>query len=107
MLERDHGVGVALYSVTSYKSLREDAQAARKAGTVPVVEQVLKDAPGPLVAVSDYVTLLPDQISPFLDRSLRVLGADGVGMSDSREALRAHFGNDAASIVTAVLEELS
>ena len=107
VLERDHGVGVALYSVTSYKSLREDAQAARKAGTVPVVEQVLKDAPGPLVAVSDYVTLLPDQISPFLDRSLRVLGADGVGMSDSREALRAHFGNDAASIVTAVLEELS
>jgi len=55
------------------------------------------------VAVSDYVSLVPTQIAPFLDRPLTVLGTDGVGMSDTREALRKHFGTDAAAIVAAVL----
>ena len=108
ILERDHGVGVALYSATSYKALREEALSclANDPSATPLVAKILADAPGPLVAVSDYVSLVPTQIAPFLDRPLTVLGTDGVGFSDTREALRAHFGTDAASIVAAVLRAL-
>ena len=106
ILESEHGVGTSLYSVTSYKALRDEAREAKKAKRTPYVTQALSDAPGALVAVSDYVTLVPDQISPFIDRPLNVLGTDGFGCSDTREALRAHFGIDAESIVQAVLESL-
>ena len=108
ILEADHGVGVALYSATSYKALRDEALATLAADptATPKVATILKDAPGPLVAVSDYVSLVPTQIAPFLDRPLTVLGTDGVGLSDTREALRAHFGVDAAAIVAAVLRNL-
>ena len=50
--------------------------------------------------------IVPMQIAGFIDRPLLVLGTDGVGMSDSREALRAHFGVDARSIVETVLDAL-
>ena len=108
ILDEEHGVGVALYSATSYKSLRDEALAtlADDPTGTPLVAKILADAPGPLIAVSDYVSLVPTQISPFLDKPLTVLGTDGVGLSDTREALRAHFGIDAASIVRAVLRNL-
>ncbi len=109
LLEEKHGIAVALYSATSYKALREEALAclaANPAGT-PYVTEVLADAPGPLVAVSDYVTLVPTQIAPFLDRPLTVLGTDGAGLSDTREALRRYFRTDAQAIVEAVLSGLS
>ncbi len=104
ILEAEHAIGTSLYSVTSYKALRDEAREAKKAKRAPFVTEALSEAPGVLVAVSDYVTLVPDQISPFLDRPLNVLGTDGFGCSDTREALRAHFGIDAESIVQAVLE---
>jgi pyruvate dehydrogenase E1 component len=108
ILEHDHGVGVALYSATSYKALREQALAALGADpkATPLVAQILAEAPGPLVAVSDYVSMVPAQIEAFLDRPLTILGTDGVGMSDTREALRRHFGTDAQGIVAAVLANL-
>jgi pyruvate dehydrogenase E1 component len=108
ILEREHKVGVALYSATSYKTLREEALRTleRDPSGTPRVAQILAKAPGPLVAVSDYVSLVPTQIAPFLDRPLTVLGTDGVGMSDTREALRRHFGTDAEAIVAAVLKGL-
>ncbi len=108
ILEADHGVGVALYSATSYKALREQALAALEADpkATPLVATILADAPGPLVAVSDYVTMVPAQIAAFLDRPLTILGTDGVGMSDTREALRRHFRTDAQAIVDAVLAGL-
>ena len=81
--------------------------ARRDPAATPLVAQILADAPGPLVAVSDYVSLVPTQIAPFLDRPLTVLGTDGVGMSDTREALRRHFGTDAEGIVAAVLAGLN
>ena len=106
ILEEEHDVGVALYSVTSYKEIRHEAMHATRAGRQSYVAEVLDGAPGPLVAVTDYVTLVPMQIAGFIDRPLLVLGTDGVGMSDSREALRAHFGVDARSIVETVLDAL-
>ena len=108
ILEADHGVGVALYSATSYKALREQALAALEDDpkATPLVAKILADAPGPLVAVSDYVSMVPAQIAAFLDRPLTILGTDGVGMSDTREALRRHFRTDAQAIVDAVLARL-
>jgi pyruvate dehydrogenase E1 component len=107
ILERDHGVGVDLYSVTSYKALRSEALEAKAHHRTPHVTSVLEGAEGPIIAVSDYVTLVPDQVAPFIGRPMTVLGTDGVGMSDSREALRAHFGVDADSIVERTLLELT
>lgn len=109
ILKAEHNIDVALYSATSYKALREEALSclAKDPKATPLVAKILADAPSPLVAVSDYVSLVPTQIAPFLDRPLRVLGTDGAGLSDTREALRAHFGTDAASIVQAVLGSFS
>ena len=61
VLEAEHGVGVALYSATSYKALREEALATLAAdpSATPLVARILADAPGPLVAVSDYVSRSP------------------------------------------------
>jgi len=98
----DHGIGVTLFSATSYKALREEALDARAQHRQSFVSSMLDHLPGPLVAVSDYVTLVPDQISPFLNRPMTVLGTDGVGLSDNRQALREHFGIDQAAIVRTV-----
>jgi len=105
ILEAQHGVSVALYSVTSYSELRREALEANRTGrATSYVAEVLKSAPGPIVAVCDYDSLVPQQIAPFLPRPLAVLGTDGFGMSDTRAALRRHFGTDAEGIVAAVLK---
>ncbi len=66
----------------------------------------LRDAPGPVVAVSDWMRAVPDQIAPFVPGTWSSLGTDGFGLSDTRRALRQHFGVDASSIVLRVLEQL-
>ena len=73
---------------------------------VPLVTRKLADSDGPIVAVTDFMTLVPDQIARFTPRSLHVLGTDGFGRSDTREALRRFFEVDAAHIVVAVLSAL-
>ena len=53
--------------------------------------------------MSDWISAVPDQVAPWIPGGLRTLGTDGYGRSDSREALRQHFGVDRDSIVGAVL----
>jgi pyruvate dehydrogenase E1 component len=109
-------VGVELWSATSYKRLREDAldvarwnrlhpdQPARTAR----VTQLLGESAGPIVAVTDFMTSVPDQISRFLPgRSFTPLGTDGMGRSDTREALRHFFEVDTGHVVVAVLAALA
>jgi pyruvate dehydrogenase E1 component len=109
-------VGVELWSATSYKRLREDAldvarwnrlhpdQPARTAR----VTQLLGESTGPIVAVTDFMTSVPDQISRFLPgRSFTPLGTDGMGRSDTREALRHFFEVDTGHVVVAVLAALA
>ena len=67
----------------------------------------LADSEGPIVAVTDYMTLVPDQIARFTPRPLHVLGTDGFGRSDTREGLRSFFEVDAAHVVVAVLSALA
>ncbi|WP_194904165.1 pyruvate dehydrogenase (acetyl-transferring), homodimeric type [Catenulispora rubra] len=115
LLQRDWGVSADVWSVTSWTRLRRDALAAQawsfahpaEPRRVPFVTERLREAPGPVVAVSDWMRAVPDQIAPFVPGPWCSLGTDGFGLSDTRPALRRHFGVDAPSIVVRVLRELA
>ena len=114
-LAEHYDVGADLWSVTSYKKIRENALATERANRLrqsgpPVacdVTSKLANAGGPIVAVSDYMKLVPDQIARWVPGRFVTLGTDGFGRSDTREALRAFFEIDAAHIVVAVLSALA
>jgi pyruvate dehydrogenase E1 component len=72
----------------------------------PYVTEVLEDAPGPIVAVTDFMKAIPDQVARWVPGHFVALGTDGFGRSDTREALRRHFETDAAHVVVAVLDGL-
>ncbi len=109
-------VGCELWSATSYKTLREEAleverwnrlhpsQSARES----VVAKQLNNGDGPIVAVSDFMRMVPEQVARFITkRSFTPLGTDGMGRSDTRAALRRHFEIDSPHIVVTVLHQLS
>ncbi len=114
-LAEHYGVGAALYSATSYKRLREDALSAARWNRlhpgedprVPYVTQVLTDAPGPVIAVSDYLAAVPDQVGRWVPQRFRPLGTDGYGRSDTREALRRFFEVDTGHVVDATLAAIA
>jgi pyruvate dehydrogenase E1 component len=115
LLKSDWGVVADVWSVTSWTELRRDALAAERAALldpaaqvrVPYVTQVLGDTEGPVIAVSDYMRAVQDQIQPFVPGDFMSLGTDGWGMSDTRGALRRHFLVDAESITTQTLAMLA
>jgi len=78
----------------------------RPAGT-PYVTKALAEAEGPVVAVSDWMRGVPEQIRPWVPGTYVTLGADGFGFSDTRPAARRYFNTDAESVVVAVLEGLA
>ncbi len=114
MLAQDFSVAADVWSVTSYKELRRDALDVERANMLnpgkraktPYVTQCLKDEPGVLVAASDYMKVLPDSISKWLDRPLYALGTDGFGRSESRANLRDFFEVDARHVAYATLYAL-
>ena len=108
-------VGVELWSATSYKTLREDALAVERWNRLhtpqvertPLVAELLGESQGPIVAVSDFMKIVPEQIARFVPgRTFVPLGTDGMGRSDTREALRNHFETDMPNVVVAVLSGL-
>ena len=114
-LVANHGVGVELWSATSYKLLREEALDTERWNRLhpndeprtPLVGRILADAPGPILAVSDFMRAVPDQIGRFLPgRHFVPLGTDGMGRSDTREELRRYFEIDAPHITVAALDAL-
>ena len=115
LLRADWGVGVDVWSVTSWNELRRDALACEEhtllhpdqAPRTPVVTEALMGTAGPVVAVSDWMRAVPDQISRWVPGDYASLGTDGFGRSDTRAALRRHFHIDAESITTSVLAELA
>jgi pyruvate dehydrogenase E1 component len=108
------GVAADVWSVTSYSELRRDALSADRwnrlhPGDPPIVAwltRALADEPWPIVAATDYMKTVADQIAPFVPAGLRALGTDGFGRSETREALRRFFEVDAESISVAALAEL-
>jgi pyruvate dehydrogenase E1 component len=101
-LEAQHGVAAEVWSVTSFTQLRRDGRAAEKSW----VAQCLEGGKGPVVAASDYVSALADLIREWVPGKYVTLGTDGFGRSDTRAALRAHFGVDRDAIVRAALAAL-
>jgi pyruvate dehydrogenase E1 component len=111
LLEKDWGIAAGVWSVTSFTELRRDGmrvERERRFGREGEswVERCLKDAPGPVIAASDYVSAVPDLIRPYVRNKYVSLGTDGFGRSDTRAALRAFFEVDAKNIVVAALAAL-
>ena len=114
-LAEHYGVGAELWSATSYQQLRLEALDVERwnrlhpgeAPRTPLVTDLLERSHGPVVAVSDYLRAVPDQIGRWVPRRWASLGTDGFGRSDTREALRRYFETDAGHLVTAVLSELA
>jgi pyruvate dehydrogenase E1 component len=116
LLAEHHDVAAELWSVTSYKALREDALAAVRwnrlhpsdlARTPYITEVLSRSEGGPFVAVTDFMKAVPDQVARWVPGHLITLGTDGYGRSDSRAALRRHFETDAAHLVVTVLAALA
>jgi pyruvate dehydrogenase E1 component len=105
---REAGIDAEVWSVTSYPELRRDAQACDQAGRPQDawIARCLGDDRVPVVAASDYVTALPDLVRPWIPAPCVALGTDGFGRSDTRAALRAHFGVDAAAIARAARQAI-
>jgi pyruvate dehydrogenase E1 component len=115
LLAEDWGVSADVWSVTSWNELRRDAMAAEEdaflnpgqPARVPFVTSQLEGATGPIVAVTDYMKAVPDQIRQYLPNEFASLGADGFGFSDTRAAARRFFKNDVHSIVVKTLQMLA
>lgn len=115
ILETEYGVPTEVFSATSYQLLRRDALAKERATLlhpdrepeIPYVTEMLPADGRPVLAVSDFMRSVPDQISRWVPDGLTPLGTDGFGMSDTREALRRFFEIDSAAIVVSALSILS
>ena len=115
LLAEGWGIAADAWSATSWTTVRQDAVSAERwnrlhpdqPGRVPYVTELLGQGQGPVVAVSDYMRAVPDQIARWVPRPFTSLGTDGFGRSDAREALRRYFEVDAAHVVVAVLSALA
>jgi pyruvate dehydrogenase E1 component len=115
MLATEWDVAADVWSVTSWSELNRDGVAIEteklrhpeRPARVPYVTQALADSSGPVIAVSDWMRAVPEQIRPWVLRRYVTLGTDGFGFSDTRPAARRYFNTDAESQVVAVLEALA
>jgi pyruvate dehydrogenase E1 component len=104
-----------VWNVTSYNELRRDALRADRWNRLhpaeparkPFVQELMESTQGPIIAASDYMKVMSDQLSPWLSGRVVSLGTDGFGRSESRPYLRRFFEVDAESIVAATLAQLA
>ena len=114
ILEKDYKVAADVFSVTSFSELRREALAVERhnllqpaqGAQVPYVEQLFKGRDAPVIAATDNMRLVPDQIRQWIAPRYVTLGTDGFGRSDGRAALREHFEVDRRFIVLAALKAL-
>ncbi|HET7686153.1 MAG TPA: pyruvate dehydrogenase (acetyl-transferring), homodimeric type [Candidatus Limnocylindria bacterium] len=107
-------VAADVWSVTSYQQLRRDALDAERWNRlhpdaeqrVPYVTEALRGSDGPIVSATDYMKAVPDMVSRWIERPFTILGTDGYGRSDTREALRIHFEVSPQQIAYAALHGL-
>jgi len=115
LLAEHWGVSSTVWSVTSWKQLRSDAQACRRWNMLhpaakprqSYLEETVAAADGVFVAASDHVRAVPEQLDPWIPGGLFVLGTDGFGRSETRGPLRRHFEVDAECIAIATLSRLA
>ncbi|MEP7091771.1 MAG: pyruvate dehydrogenase (acetyl-transferring), homodimeric type, partial [Nocardioidaceae bacterium] len=115
MLAEEWGVAADTWSVTSWNELARDGVAVEEWNLLhpsepkhsPYITEKLKDAQGPIVAVSDYMRAVPNQIAKWVPGDYHALGADGFGFADTRPAARRFFHIDAQSVVVQALQALA
>lgn len=117
LLKNDWNVAADLWSVPGFTELaREGYDVERwnllhpyELHRVSHVEKLLKNTEGPVIASTDYIRALADQIRGLIPRPRRyvVLGTDGFGRSDTREKLRYFFEVDRYWITVASLNALA
>lgn len=115
ILAEQYKINADVWSVTSYNELRRDALRAERWNRLhptepeqkPYIQQVMEGTEGPIIASSDYMKIVYDQIAPWLGGRLVSLGTDGFGRSENRDYLRRHFEINAESIVAAALSKLA
>ncbi|MBS1209461.1 MAG: pyruvate dehydrogenase component, homodimeric type [Proteobacteria bacterium] len=115
LLKADWGVEADIWGAPSFNELTRDGQASARWNMlhpldekkVSHVEAKLKGSVGPVIAATDYIRLYAEQIRPFVPNKYVVLGTDGFGRSDTREALRNHFEVDRRWVVVAALSALA
>jgi pyruvate dehydrogenase E1 component len=115
LLAEDWGVAADTWSVTSWNELARDAIATEEWALLhpseeprmPFITDKLKDAAGPVIAVSDYMRAVPLQINRWVPSDYHVLGTDGFGFADTRPAARRFFHVDAESVVVQSLQALA
>jgi pyruvate dehydrogenase E1 component len=115
ILQEKYGVAADVWSVTSYTELRRDALSVERWNRLhpaetprkPYIVEALGNLDLPIIAATDYMKIVADQIAPWLPGKLTALGTDGFSRSENREHLRRHFEVDAASIAAAALSRLS
>jgi len=108
-------VAADVWSATSYKQLHRDGILAERWNLMhpaeeprkPYVTQLLEAEPWPVIAASDYIKLVPNQIARWVPAGMRVLGTDGFGRSDTRECLRQFFEVSGEFVALTALHELS
>ncbi|HEY6453092.1 MAG TPA: pyruvate dehydrogenase (acetyl-transferring), homodimeric type [Steroidobacteraceae bacterium] len=115
LLEKQFGVGAEVLSITSFSELRREALECQRwnllhpaeAPRLAYVQNLLRECQGPIVAATDYVRNVPDQIRPWVSAPYVALGTDGFGRSDARAELRRHFEVDRNFIALAALRALA
>jgi len=115
LLKDDWGVTADVWSVTSWSELRRDGLAAdehnflhpEEEPRVAYLTDKLKEADGPVVAVSDWMHAVQDQIRQWVPQNYWTLGADGFGFSDTRAAARRFFKIDGPSLAVRALQALA
>ncbi|KLU01881.1 Pyruvate dehydrogenase E1 component [Rhodopirellula islandica] len=115
ILAEKYNIASDVWSVTSYTLLRREAHAAERWNRLhptetprkSYLEETLEGVEGPFISASDYVRALGEQLTPWIPGDYYVLGTDGMGRSETREALRRHFEVDAESITIAALGRLA
>jgi len=115
LLREQWGVFADVWSVTSWNELRRDGLVADRWNflnpdaeqRVAYVTERLTGRPGPVIAVSDWMRAVQDQIREWVPQEFVSLGTDGWGMSDTRGALRRHFLVDGESITVQALTMLA
>jgi len=115
ILAEKYEIAADVWSVTSYNELRREALDVERWNRLhpaepvrtPHIVNALNGAHGPIVAASDYMKVVADQLAPWLAGRMETLGTDGFGRSDNREYLRKHFEVNAESIAAAALSRLA
>jgi pyruvate dehydrogenase E1 component len=115
ILEKKFKVPADVYSITSFSELRREALDCERWNLlhpgepprVPYVQTLLAEQRAPIVAATDYMRTVPDQIRQWVQGAYVTLGTDGFGRSDARAPLRRHFEVDRNFIALAALKALA